>query len=119
MTGERAMGHHGGMSHTTTEPRRALVTGASSGIGAATVRRLRAEGWEVVATARREERLAALAEETGCTYLAADLTEEEDVAALVAFVREEGTLHSLVNNAGGAVGLDSVESGKLADWADM
>ena len=105
--------------HTIIEPRRALVTGASSGIGAATVRRLRAEGWQVVATARREERLAALAAETGCTYRAADLTREEDVAALVAFVREGGALHSLVNNAGGAVGLDSVEAGSVDDWADM
>lgn len=105
--------------HTTTEPRRALVTGASTGIGAATVRRLRSEGWQVVATARREERLAALAAETGCSYLAADLTREEDVAALVAVVREGGALHSLVNNAGGAVGLDSVEGGSVEDWSDM
>src|SRR5699024_9595788 len=44
---------------------------------------------------------------------------EDDVAALVSFVREAGPLHSLVNNAGGAVGLDSVEDGSVADWADM
>ena len=105
--------------HTTTESRRAVVTGASTGIGAATVRRLRAEGWQVIATARREERLAALAADTGCSYVAADLTDEDDVAALVSFVREAGLLHSLVNNAGGAVGLDSVEDGSVADWADM
>ena len=107
------------MTHAPSQSRRALVTGASSGIGAATVRRLRSQGWQVVATARREDRLAALAAETGCTYVAADLTREDDVATLVAFVRDGGTLHSLVNNAGGAVGQDSVEDGKVGDWADM
>ena len=48
---------------STPGPRRALVTGASTGIGEATVRLLRSHGWETVATARRVERLAALAAE--------------------------------------------------------
>lgn len=100
-------------------PRRALVTGASTGIGAATVRRLRAERWDVVATARRTDRLAALAAETGCTYHPADLTDEDDVAALVAFVRAGGVLHSLVNNAGGALGADPVATGSVEDWRTM
>ncbi|WP_152193053.1 SDR family oxidoreductase [Georgenia satyanarayanai] len=106
----------------TTSPtpvRRALVTGASSGIGAATVRRLRAEGWDVVATARRADRLAALAEETGAVAVAADLTDEDDVAALVASVRSGGPLHALVNNAGGARGADPVETGSVEDWRVM
>lgn len=103
----------------TPRPRRALVTGASTGIGAATVRRLRAEGWDVVATARRADRLATLAAETGCTYHPADLTKEDDVAALVAFVRAGGVLHSLVNNAGGALGVDPVATGSVADWRTM
>lgn len=103
----------------TSPTRRVLVTGASTGIGAATVRRLRADGLDVVATARREERLAALAAETGCTAVPADLTREDDVAALVEAVRSGGPLHGLVNNAGGAVGADSVEDGSAADWLTM
>lgn len=100
-------------------PRRALVTGASSGIGAATVRRLRAEGWDVVATARRADRLAALAEETGATTIVADVTDDADVATLAAQVADGGPLDALVNNAGGAFGLDPVESSSLDHWRQM
>lgn len=107
------------MTTTVTTPPRALVSGASSGIGAATVRRLRGEGWDVLATARRTDRLEALAAETGCAVFTADLTSVDDVAALAAHVRATGPLRSLVNNAGGAVGVDPVASGRPADWARM
>ena len=99
--------------------RRALVTGASSGIGAATVRRLRADGWDVVATARRADRLAALAEETGAEAFAADVTSDDDVAALAAHLAATGGLDAVVNNAGGAFGLDPVERADLDQWRDM
>jgi NADP-dependent 3-hydroxy acid dehydrogenase YdfG len=106
------------MSETTSTPR-AVVTGASSGIGAATVRRLRAEGFAVVAVARRADRLAALAAETGAEAFAADLTSDEDVARLAAHVEATGGLTTLVNNAGGAFGLDRVEDADVEDWRRM
>lgn len=98
--------------------KRVLVTGASTGIGAATVRRARRAGWEVLATARREERLKALAEETGCEWFAADLTIDDEVAAL-AEKAKEFDIDSLVNNAGGARGVDKVEDGDLDNWQAM
>ncbi len=98
---------------------RAVVTGASSGIGAATVRRLRAEGWDVVAAARRADRLEALAAETGAQPVVADVTSDADVARLVDAVTAGGPVHALVNNAGGALGLDPVATGSLADWRAM
>jgi NADP-dependent 3-hydroxy acid dehydrogenase YdfG len=99
--------------------KRAVVTGASTGIGWATVALLRAHGWDVVAVARRAERLEALAAETGCEVLVADLTDAAQVAGLAQHVEAGGALHALVNNAGGARGLDSVESGDVDDWRWM
>jgi len=107
------------MTERTAPVRRALVTGASSGIGAATVRRLRADGWDVVATARRADRLAALAEETGAEVFAADVTQDADVAALADYVEQTGGLDALVNNAGGAFGLDPVATSDVEQWRAM
>lgn len=99
--------------------RRAVVTGASSGIGAATVRALTAAGWAVVGVARRAERLEALATETGSTAFAADLTKQADVDALAAWLRASGPVHALVGIAGGAHGTDRVEDGVAEDWQWM
>jgi NADP-dependent 3-hydroxy acid dehydrogenase YdfG len=93
-----------------------LVTGASSGIGAATARRLAAQGLDVVVAARRLDRLEALAGEIGARAVQLDVTDPASVEALAATF---DTLDVLVNNAGGALGSDSVESGGIADWQWM
>ncbi len=95
----------------------AVVTGASSGIGAATARHLAAEGFHVFCAARREERVAALAEEIGGTAVRCDVTSPEDVAALAERVGPR--LDVLVNNAGGAFGAAPVAQADPDDWRQM
>jgi NADP-dependent 3-hydroxy acid dehydrogenase YdfG len=97
--------------------RRAVVTGASSGIGAATARRLAAEGYEVLLAARRTDRIEALAAEIGGRAVTCDVADPASVAHLAEAVGER--LHVLVNNAGGALGLDPVESADPAQWRAM
>ena len=111
--------NHNNVTSSIPSARRALVTGASTGIGAATVRLLRSHGWEVVATARRVERLEALAAETGCTWVAADLQEPDDVERLAREVLDGGPVDAVVNNAGGALGVDPVAEGSAQEWATM
>jgi NADP-dependent 3-hydroxy acid dehydrogenase YdfG len=102
---------------TSTSRGTAVVTGASSGIGAATARRLAAEGYDVVAAARRLDRLESLAAETpGIRVAELDVTSAESVAALAA---AEPDVAVLVNNAGGALGVDPVERADVADWQQM
>ncbi|QXQ11768.1 SDR family oxidoreductase [Paeniglutamicibacter sp. Y32M11] len=97
----------------------AVVTGASSGIGEATVRALSARGWKVFAVARRAERLAALAEETGAVPVPADITDDDQVAALLATVEAAGGINTLINIAGGARGADYLAEAKNEDWDFM
>lgn len=105
-------------SESTTSPRvlRAVVTGASTGIGAATARHLVDAGWSVLAIARRADRLEALAAEIGCDVLAADITSEDDVARIVEVA---GEVHALINNAGGARGTETVADADLEKWSWM
>lgn len=90
----------------------AVVTGASSGIGAATARLLSSEGWRVVLVARRRDRLDALAAELGdALALSADLTADDGPERVREAVQREGALHLLVNNAGGARRASFAEGG--------
>lgn len=95
--------------------RTALVTGASSGIGAATARRLAAEGWTVIAAARRLDRLGALAaEHPSIRPQALDVTDPRSVEDLADAVPH---CDLLVANAGGALDLDPVAQGSAETWA--
>lgn len=99
--------------------RRAVVTGASSGIRAATVQALRARGWDVVGVARREDRLRELARETGADVVVGDLTDQRDVDRLRDHLAATGAVHALVNNAGGAIRQDPIETSPVEDWVRM
>ncbi len=94
----------------------AVVTGASSGIGAASARRLADAGFEVVIGARRLDRLHEVADGIGARALPLDVTDAESVAA---FCAEVPSCRLLVNNAGGALGLDRIEDADEDGWLRM
>ena len=95
----------------------AVVTGASSGIGAATARALAAEGFRVVCAARRADRVAVLAEEIDGLAVTCDVTDATSVAGLAEAAGP--VVHVLVNNAGGAFGSDPVEKADPEQWRAM
>lgn len=100
------------------EARRAVVTGASSGIGAATAAALVAAGFSVVLGARRTDRLVALCERLGpgATYAPLDVA---DPASVDRFCASVASCSVLVNNAGGALGLDPVAEADESAWRTM
>ncbi|MEM0677390.1 SDR family oxidoreductase [Corynebacterium amycolatum] len=109
-------------SETSTNGKKvAVVTGASSGIGAATAKQFAAEGFRVVLGARREDKLEAVAEEIRAaggeaTVYKVDVTSDDDVVALA---KAEPRVDVLVNNAGGAWGMESVEGAVEEKWRWM
>jgi NADP-dependent 3-hydroxy acid dehydrogenase YdfG len=96
--------------------RTAVITGASSGIGAATARALAGDGFRTVLGARRLDRLRELAEEIGGEAIALDATDPESVAG---FADRVGACDVLVNNAGGALGLEAVAEADAELWRSM
>jgi NADP-dependent 3-hydroxy acid dehydrogenase YdfG len=97
--------------------RTAVVTGASSGIGAATARALAGVGYTVICAARRVDRVSALADEIGATAVGCDVTDPAQVAALAEAAGDR--LPVLVNNAGAAFGLDTVAESDPEQWQQM
>lgn len=96
----------------------AVVTGASSGIGWACGKALKESGWQVVAVARRQERLAKLAAEIECEYVVADLTDDAGIDAVVRHL-DGRCVGALINNAGGAFGVDSIAEAVVERWQHM
>tara|TARA_B100001179_G_C18600440_1_gene409853 strand:- start:1678 stop:2433 length:756 start_codon:yes stop_codon:yes gene_type:complete len=102
----------------------AFITGATSGIGAATAKRFAKEGIRLILCGRRQERLDALSEslssQTEVLTLNFDVREQERILKLVEGLPEAfQTVDILVNNAGNAHGLDPIQSGSIADWDAM
>ena len=98
------------------DKRVALVTGASSGIGAASVRALAAAGFETVAAARRLDRSEEIAQEVGGRALRLDVTDDASVAQLADRLER---VDVVVHSAGGALGLDPVEKADIEQWRSM
>ena len=98
------------------EKRVAVITGASSGIGAAAARRLHQEGFDVVAGARRVEKLREVTGPIGATAIALDV---RDRASVEAFAAQVPRCDVLVNNAGGALGLEPLAEAVEEKWRQM
>lgn len=98
------------------DKRVAIVTGASSGIGAASARALSEAGFDLVLGARRLEKVRAVGDPLNARSIALDVTDPESIAR---FCDQVPSVHVLVNNAGGALGLDPVSQARDDDWEQM
>lgn len=108
------------MTDTTTNHKKiAVITGGSSGIGAATADALAGEGFHVVVAARRLDRVEEVARRNNGTAIQLDVTDDGSVAAFAEEVAKLGRVDVLVNNAGGAHGLDTLREADLEDWQTM
>jgi len=94
----------------------AVITGASSGIGAATAQHLAAAGYDLILGARRMDKLQAVAEPLGAKALTLDVTDAKSVEAFCAQVPR---VNLLVNNAGGAVGAETIADAIDEKWETM
>ncbi len=103
------------MNFMTNEPI-AVVTGASSGIGAATARQLAQAGYQLVLGARRLDKLREVAEPLGAQAIVLDVT---DRASVGAFCEQISAVNVLINNAGGALGLETVAEADDDKWETM
>ena len=99
-----------------------LITGATSGIGAASARRFARDGWKVVATGRRQDRLDRLADELGDILhpIAFDIRDPQAIEAAIDGLPEGfGEIDVLLNNAGLALGTEAAQDAKLSNWRQM
>lgn len=104
------------MTTPADKPRVAVITGGSSGIGAAAAEALAMDGWKVIVAARRLDRLQDVAERNGGTAIELDVTDQESVDK---FAAQIDSVDLLVNNAGGAKGLDRLLDTDLEHWEWM
>jgi len=104
----------------------ALITGATAGIGLATAKLLAKNGWNLILTGRRKERLEKLSENLTSTFnikvytLSFDIRKQNEVENAIESLPEEWKkIDLLLNNAGLAVGLNSIQEGEIDDWERM
>lgn len=114
------------MTNIISTPKTALITGATSGIGEATAIRLASEGWRLILTGRRQERLDSLCNLIHDTYQVAILplifdvkSKEQTTRTLRSLPTEWQAIDLLLNNAGLASGLEPIQEGDFLDWEKM
>lgn len=98
------------------------ITGVTSGVGLETARRFAREGWNIIGTGRRKDRLDSLGKELGARFLGLNFDVQDRDAVFKAFAdlpAPFAALDVLLNNAGLSLGLDTVEKADTGDWDTM